>query len=104
MRTVLVMNYRRVSAESRQAIADALADMGRHDLAERLPAADLRIAADVVGLIDEAAAAFAEGRSLDGLTAAERAVDPKWPSAADSQQAYAKADWEGQPLASGVAA
>lgn len=95
MRTFTTIEYGRISAASRDTVEQALRSMGRHELADKVPAADLRIAADIVWLIDESATAFEEGRPLDGVTAAERALEPKWENEAHSEFEY---EYRDKPL------
>lgn len=104
MQTITTIEYARIAPAAREAVEQALRSLGRHELADKVPAADLRIAADIVWLIEESATAFAEGRHLDGLTSAERALDPKWESKRESEADYVAADWRSLPLAGGVPA
>lgn len=93
------LNFAAVSVASRDAVDAALRSMGKHDLADLLPPAGRYVLAEIVSLIDEAATAFEDGRPLDGVTAVERALQPKWESEAQSKQEWTAADWQSQPLA-----
>jgi hypothetical protein len=80
------LNYGVVIAAHRETIDKALRSMGKHELADKLPVAD-RVMADIAWLLEQSATAFEEGRPLDGVTLAERALEPKWESAGESREA-----------------
>ena len=99
----ITINYGKVVGADRDVIAAGLRAAGKHELADKVPAAELRVMSDIAWLLSQSASAFRDGRVADGLTLAERALEPKWESARESADAYASADWESQPLAAGVA-